>query len=58
MYLRRAQIPKAMVIPDLPFDEYQFCLFERWRTGEIVYTVFSLIYGKSFSVVRYPYHNS
>jgi hypothetical protein len=36
------------VLPDLPLDEYQFCLFQRWRTSEIAYYVLSILYGTSF----------
>jgi hypothetical protein len=36
---------KATVIPDIPLEEYQFCLFQRWRVGEITNTAFSLVYG-------------
>ena len=36
------------MIPDVPFDEYQFCVFQRWRTGEITFNVLSLVYGTSF----------
>ena len=34
-----------MTIPQLPFDEYRFCLSERWRVGKIIYTIVSLVYG-------------
>ena len=37
-----------MVIPDLPFDQFQFCVFRRWRAGEIAYYALSLLYGMSF----------
>jgi hypothetical protein len=32
-------------LPDLPFEEFQVCFFQRWRTGEIAYTILSLVYG-------------
>jgi len=48
---RQTPIPKAMVIPDLPFDEYQFCEFQPWRTGKVTSTVLSLVYGTPLSVV-------
>jgi len=44
-------ISKALVLPDLPFDEYQFCVFQRSRPIKVAYTVLSLAYGTSFSVV-------
>ena len=46
-----------MVIPGLPFDEYKFCVFQPWRAGKITFTVISLVYGTSLSVVQYPHCN-
>ncbi|KAF9643489.1 hypothetical protein BDM02DRAFT_3264071 [Thelephora ganbajun] len=37
----------AFQIPDLPFDEFKACLFHRWRTGVIIYTVVSPVYDIS-----------
>jgi len=37
-----------MEIVDLPFDGFHFCVFQRWRTGEIAFNVLSLLYGMSF----------
>ena len=47
-----------MVIPDLPFDEYHFCIFQRSRPVKVVYTALSLVYGTSFSVIQCPHYNS
>jgi len=38
-------ISKALVLPDLPFEEFRLCTFNRWRAGEITNTVLSLVYG-------------
>jgi len=37
-----------MEILDLPFDGFHFCVFQRWRTGEIAFNVLSLLYGTFF----------
>ena len=37
-----------MVIPDLPFDEYQFCDLQLWNPGEETYLALSLVYGTFF----------
>ena len=42
-----------MVLPDLPFDEYHFCLFQQWRPAKITTTGISLVYGAPFSVVEF-----
>jgi len=34
---------------DLPLDEFHLCPPQRWRTGEIIDTVFSIAYGTPFS---------
>lgn len=44
-FLRWPAVAKAVKLPDIPFDEFQVCLFQRWRTGEMAYTIFSLVYG-------------
>jgi len=45
-------------LPDLPFDEYQFCIFQPWLTGEIVYTTLSVVYDVlAFLVVVYSARN-
>jgi len=46
-----------MVIPDLPFDEYRFCIFQRSRPIKVAYTVLLLVYGTSFSIAQYPHYN-
>ena len=46
--LRQIKIPKAIVIPDLPFDEYQICNFQPWDAGEVTYLALSLVYGTFF----------
>ena len=43
--LKPHSIPKAAQVPAAPLEEYQICLFQRWRTGELVYTVLSVLYG-------------
>ena len=37
-----------MVIPDLPFDEYRFCVFQIWNPGEVAHLALSLLYGTFF----------
>ena len=41
-----------MVTPDLPFDEFRFCFFQRWQTGEIAYIMLSLVYGTLYFAFR------
>ena len=38
----------AMVFPNPPFDEYRFCTFQLWETGEVTYVALSLAYGTLF----------
>ena len=45
---RKTPIPKAMDILDIPYDGFHFCVFQRWRTGEIAFNVLSLLYGMFF----------
>lgn len=33
------------MLPVLPLDVFQLCVFQRWRPGEITSTVLSLLYG-------------
>ena len=40
-----APFSKAMELPDLPLDVFQLCVFNRWRPGEVINTVLSLVYG-------------
>ena len=37
-----------MVFPNLPFDEYQACIFYSWETGEVTYVMLSLVYSTLF----------
>ena len=57
-YLMEILVPKAVEIPPLPFDAYRICIFERWRTGELIFVSTALTYGTSFSVSRYPRRNN
>ena len=50
--LRQTLIPTASVVPDVPLEEYQFCIFQRWRTGEVVVTSLTLLYGVHFAIAQ------
>lgn len=45
---------KATQIPELPFEEYQVCLFQSWRAGEFAFLFLSLLYG----VLHPSFHRS
>jgi len=48
----------AVSIPNLPFDEFQFCLFQQWKIGEIIYALYSVVYDTSaFAVIIYSARN-
>jgi len=48
----------ATVFPDVPLEEYQFCIFQRWRTGEVVVTSLTLLYDTSaFLIIIYSARN-
>ena len=48
----RTSAPKAVVIPDVPFDVHRLCVPPRWRACEIVFIVLTIVYGTFFSTVR------
>ena len=56
--LRRTPIPTATVFPDVPLEEFQFCIFQRWRTGEVVVTSLTLLYGALPPTTQYPHHTA
>ena len=49
-YLRRNTTPKATAIPAIPLDGFRFCIYQRWRTGEIIYAALTGVYGASPSI--------
>ena len=51
-YISKADpIPIAMALPDIPFDGFRICSFQRWPTGEIIHTALSLVYGTPTSPI-------
>jgi hypothetical protein len=42
--------PKATATSDIPLDEFQFCVYHRWRIGEIAYAGLTGAYGTPPSV--------
>jgi len=48
---------KAEQFPSLPFDEYNNCLFQQWRTREIVFASLSLVYGTFCQPPHHPRHS-
>ena len=51
-------IPKAVALPDPHLDEFRICFFEPWRTGEMIYTALSVVYGSLFAAVGHTYPRS
>jgi hypothetical protein len=45
---------KAMVAPNLPFDEYRICAFQLWKNKEVIHVVLSLVYGTFFLLFHRP----
>ena len=43
-----------MVFLNLPFDEYQTCIFQLGKTLEVTYLVLSLVYGTFFLLSTAP----
>ena len=44
-HLRQTPMSKAMVVPDLPLDEYRICAFQLWKNTVVIFVVLSLVYG-------------
>ena len=47
-HLKQTPMSKAMVIPELPLDEYRTCVFTLWKDTVVIYFVLSLVYGTFF----------
>ena len=58
MISRIILIPTAVALPDLHLDEFRTCFFEPWRTGEMIYTALSVVYGALFAAVWHTYPRS
>lgn len=50
----KALVSKAIVLPNLPFDEFQACSFQLWPAGEIAYAALLLVHGAHCYPLHHP----